>query len=71
MTAVDHDSTDWVDIDGNDVYNGITTGTDYEAAWWMPTISAIPHVGELWAYESQGKVMLHDYSAGTDEYVFP
>lgn len=70
MTAVDHDSTDWVDIDGNDVYNGITTGTDYEAAWWMPTISAIPHVGELWAYESQGKVMLHDYSAGTDEYVF-
>ena len=67
ITETGHDSTDWMDQTGAAVY-GTATGSQYENAWWSGTITAIPHVGDLWAYAPrEGAVIyVHDYASGSD-----
>ena len=67
ITETGHDSTDWVDQTGEAAY-GTSTGSQYENAWWSGTVTAIPHVGNLWAYApSDGAVIYaHDYASGSD-----
>ncbi len=62
-----HDSTDWVDQSGAAVYD-TETGSQFEGAWWNGTITAIPHIGDLWAYapEDNSVIYVHDYAAGSD-----
>ena len=72
LISTRHNSTDWVDGDGNDVYNNVKTGTAYESAWWNSCNSAIPHVGNKWAYFQGGDsgVYIHDYSTGKNSRLF-
>nr|MCR4907809.1 hypothetical protein [Lachnospiraceae bacterium] len=43
----DHTSTDWIDIDGNNVYDTVTTGNEYDSFFWSDMKSSIPMVGKL------------------------
>ncbi len=67
ITQTGHNSTDWVDQTGAAVY-GTETGSWYENAWWSETITAIPHVGDLWAYAPAygDEIYVHDYASGSD-----
>ena len=67
-----HDTTDWVDASGNDLYSNDATSAYYDGAWWSECVSAIPHVGSGWAYVSpeNSGVFVHDYSTGTDRQLF-
>ena len=44
-------ATDWVDTSGANVYgnSSIASSTTYDKAYWSDAITAIPHVGNLWA----------------------
>ena len=70
--GVRHNSTDWVDENGNDVYNNVETGTAYENAWWKNCETAIPHIDSKWAYflGSDSGVYIHDYSKGMNTRLF-
>lgn len=67
-----HDTTDWVDDYGNNLYSNDATSAYYDGAWWSECVSAIPHVGSGWAYVSpeNSGVFVHDYSTGTDRQLF-
>lgn len=72
ITETGHNSTDWVDAYGNDLYTGDSTSVSYDGAWWSDCDSAIPHVGSGWVYVSpeNSVVFIHDYSTGTDRQLF-
>ena len=72
ITSTGHKTTDWIDDSGNDVYSGVAAGTAYDDAWWSDCISAIPHIGDQWAYclSSSTCVYIHDYSSGSNTELF-
>lgn len=72
--TIGHASTDWLDSSGNNVYSqtGLADSTKYKSAYWRNVTTAIPHVGNLWAYVDsmqEGEtvdVMAHDYATGAN-----
>ena len=69
MVATNHTSKDWVDSEGNSLYDTIATGTDYENYYWTNCVTAIPHIGNRWAYvdsTNSSNIYVHNYSTNTN-----
>ncbi len=50
MVSTEHDSSDWKDKSGRDIYHSVPGSTDYENAPWIETESPIPMIGNIGAY---------------------
>ena len=63
-----HYSDDWTNTDGESVYE-TTAPSDYGHAYWRSSITAIPHIGDFWAYTNTNGIYMHDYRDGTDVFL--
>lgn len=66
MAGTKHNSTDWKDKAGNDIYHSVPGSTDYESAPWIEMDSPMPMVGNLGAYHTgMQEITLNTYDFKT------